>query len=53
MKKLEWVGSSKKDLATFPKEVRQEVGYALDVAQKGAIITKLSFLRVVGLVFMR
>lgn len=35
MKELEWVSSSKKDLMKFPKEVMQEIGYALYVAQKG------------------
>jgi phage-related protein len=35
MKELEWLGSSKKDLARFPKEVVQEMGYALFLAQKG------------------
>ena len=35
MKALEWIGSSKKDLLTFPEEVRKEVGYALYVAQNG------------------
>lgn len=34
-KKLQWVGSSKKDLMGFPEEVRREIGYALYVAQKG------------------
>jgi len=29
VKELEWLGSSKKDLMEFPKEVIQEVGYAL------------------------
>lgn len=35
MKALEWVGSSKKDLLTFPEEVKKEIGYALHVAQSG------------------
>ncbi len=35
IKKLEWMGSSKRDLLNFPEEVRREVGYALYVAQKG------------------
>lgn len=34
-KKLGWVGSSKKDLTDFPRDVRQEIGYALYVAQQG------------------
>ncbi len=29
MKALKWLGSSKKDLLEFPKEVIQEMGYAL------------------------
>ena len=35
MKCLKWIGSSKKDLLEFPKEVRQEIGYALYIAQRG------------------
>jgi phage-related protein len=35
MKCLKWVGTSKKDLLTFPKKVRIEIGYALYAAQKG------------------
>ena len=35
MKELEWLGSSKKDLMRFPKDVMQEVGYALYFAQRG------------------
>lgn len=35
MKALEWVGSSKRDLLTFPEDVRKEIGYALYVAQNG------------------
>ena len=35
MKDLDWVGSSKKDLMEFPEEVRQEIGYALHLAQQG------------------
>lgn len=30
-----WVGDSRKVLLSFPKEVRQEVGYALSEAQQG------------------
>ncbi len=30
-----WVGSSRKDLREFPEPVRDHVGYALYVAQKG------------------
>jgi phage-related protein len=32
---LEWVGSSKRDLISFPGPVRREVGYALYLAQIG------------------
>lgn len=35
IKKLEWISSSKKDLLSFPDEVRREIGYALHVAQQG------------------
>ena len=35
MKELEWLGSSKKDLRKFPKDVIQEMGYALYYAQIG------------------
>lgn len=34
---LEWVGSAKRDLLVFPKEVIQAVGYALHLAQIGAM----------------
>lgn len=34
-KPLEWIASSRKDIGKFPKEVRQVVGYALDLAQQG------------------
>lgn len=34
-KPLIWIGSSKKDLLDFPDEVRQIMGYALYLAQKG------------------
>lgn len=35
MKKLDWLGSSREDLMEFPKDVVQEVGFALYVAQIG------------------
>jgi phage-related protein len=35
VKDLQWLGSSKKDLMKFPEDVRQEMGYAIYVAQKG------------------
>ena len=34
-KPLFWVGSTLEDLRTFPEEVRQLIGYALYLAQKG------------------
>lgn len=37
MKALEWISSSKKDLLTFPEDVRKEIGYALYLAQNGDI----------------
>ena len=35
LKPVRWVGSSQKDLRSFPPPVRLEVGYALYAAQKG------------------
>jgi phage-related protein len=35
LKPVEWVGSSLKDLKEFPEEVRQDIGYALYLAQCG------------------
>lgn len=35
MKPLEWVGSSLDDLREFPREARQEAGYAIHLAQTG------------------
>lgn len=34
-KPLEWVGSSRADLAAFPSPVRKEMGHALQLAQTG------------------
>jgi phage-related protein len=34
-KRVEWIGSSKKDLQSFPDEVQHDIGYALTVAQFG------------------
>lgn len=34
-KPLEWVGSSKKDLRSFPENVKDVVGFALRYAQRG------------------
>lgn len=35
MKRLEWIGTSKKDLKEFPKIVQGAMGYALHLAQCG------------------
>jgi phage-related protein len=35
LKKVIWVGSSRRDLRTFPEPVQDHVGYALYVAQRG------------------
>ncbi len=35
MKKLIWMGSSREDLRTFPKEARREMGYQLAHVQDG------------------
>ena len=36
-KPLHWVGSSKKDLLTFPEKVVDDFGYALGVVQQGGV----------------
>ena len=33
MKPVHWMGSSRRDLRQFPKEVRRAIGYALESAQ--------------------
>ena len=35
LKPVRWIGSSHKDLKSFPPEVRSDVGYALYAAQNG------------------
>jgi phage-related protein len=35
LKPVFWVGSSRKDLRSFPKTVQAEIGYALYAAQQG------------------
>ena len=35
LKRIEWLGSSKKDLTSFPDEVQHDIGFALTVAQFG------------------
>ena len=48
MKELAWLGSSRKDLMKFPKEVIQEVGYALHIAQQGEHYDKVKALKGFG-----
>lgn len=35
LKRLDFIGSSRKDLRSFPEEVKLDIGYALYVAQGG------------------
>lgn len=35
LKPVRWVGSSKRDLLSFPREIQRAVGYALWFAQRG------------------
>src|SRR5713101_3394159 len=35
MKPVHWIGSSREDLKAFPKDVRREIGFALQAAQSG------------------
>ena len=35
LRRVRWVGSSREDLRAFPKHVRQKIGFALYLAQKG------------------
>ncbi len=32
---VEWVGSSKEDLSAFPRKVKETMGFAVRMAQKG------------------
>ena len=48
VKPLRWVGSSRGDLRTFPTPVRQEVGFALYLAQLGRKAPKVKPLRGFG-----
>lgn len=48
MKAVYWVGSSLKDLSLMPNEVKQEIGYALYVAQQGEKHPKAKPLRGIG-----
>ena len=36
IKPVAWIGSSKADLSAFPEEVKDSIGFALYVAQKGS-----------------
>ena len=35
LKRVEWIGSARSDLKTFPDQVQREIGYALFEAQRG------------------
>jgi phage-related protein len=35
MKPVHWIGSSREDLREFPEDVRHDIGFALESAQKG------------------
>jgi phage-related protein len=35
LRPLRWIGSSRKDVRSFPAPVRRDIGYALYAAQKG------------------
>jgi phage-related protein len=35
LKTVIWVGSSRRDLRAFPEPVKDHMGYALDIAQRG------------------
>lgn len=36
LRPIHWVGSSKDDLRSFPDDVQDVMGYALEIAQRGA-----------------
>lgn len=48
LKPIEWIGSSKDDLAAFPGPARREAGYALYLAQIGMKARKTKPLRGFG-----
>jgi phage-related protein len=48
IKDLLWIGSSRRDLKTFPDEVKDEIGYALYLAQKGQKAAKAKVLNGFG-----
>ena len=35
LKRVVWIGSSRKDLKAFPRDVHPDIGYALYAAQRG------------------
>lgn len=35
IKKIDWIGASKRDIREFPDEVKEDIGYALFEVQKG------------------
>ena len=45
IKRIEWVGSSRKDIRALPDEVRDSFGYALYVAQQGGRAANVKPLR--------
>lgn len=48
VKKLEWVGSSKKDLLEFTEEIRRFMGYVLYAAQLGKKVSSTKILKGFG-----
>ena len=40
MKEIDWIGSSKKDVIACPEEVKDAIGYALELAQRGLMARK-------------
>jgi len=48
LKSLFWIGSSRKDLKSFPAEVQDEMGYALRDAQLGGMRINAKVLRGFG-----
>ncbi|MGV3613896.1 MAG: type II toxin-antitoxin system RelE/ParE family toxin [Fimbriimonas sp.] len=48
LKPIVWIGSSKADLADFPKEVEDDVGYSLFEAQQGKMPRDAKVLRGFG-----
>lgn len=48
MKPVIWLGSSRKDLKTFPKAVRRDIGQALYAAQRGVTYPSAKPLRGFG-----